>query len=88
MGQTRDGKQLGQMRPDEFNLRIAGITGFGLSVANFATQTETIEVFNVNGGEECGQAHYPELCVARTAVLDYFQSPQQRRSRHSPLAVS
>eukprot|EP00457_Paulinella_chromatophora_P000002 gb/GEZN01000002.1/.p1 GENE.gb/GEZN01000002.1/~~gb/GEZN01000002.1/.p1 ORF type:complete len:6816 (+),score=1425.09 gb/GEZN01000002.1/:114-20561(+) len=53
MGQTRDGVQL-------------GIPGFGLSVATFATQTETMEV------------HNPELSVARTAVLDYFQSPQQR----------
>eukprot|EP00808_Paulinella_micropora_P027890 g22517.t1 len=53
MGETRDGKQL-------------GIPGFGLSVATFATQTETMEV------------HTPELSVARTAVLDYFQSPQQR----------
>jgi hypothetical protein len=30
-------------------------------------QSETIEI------------HYPELSVARTAVIDYFQSPAQRR---------
>ncbi len=51
-GQCRDGQQL-------------GITGFGLSVSSFATQTATIEL------------HQPELSVARTAVLDYFLSPQQ-----------
>lgn len=44
-----------------------GIPGFGLSVGTFAEQTETIEV------------HYPELNVARTAVIDYFQSPAQKR---------
>lgn len=49
------------------NGRQLGHPGFGLSVGTFATQTETIEV------------PYPELCVARTAVLDYFQSPAQRR---------
>mgnify|MGYP006198736667 CR=1 FL=1 len=43
---TRDGKQL-------------DIPGFGVGVAAFAEQTETIEV------------HAPELHVARTAVLDY-----------------
>ena len=43
-----------------------GIPGFGLSVSSFAEQTETIEV------------HQPELNVARTAVLDYFQSPMQQ----------
>ena len=44
-----------------------GLAGFGLSVSSFATQTATIEL------------HQPELCVARTAVLDYFLSPQQAR---------
>ena len=53
MGQTSGGRQL-------------GIPGFGVSVAAFARQAETIEV------------HTPELHVARTAVLDYFTSPQQR----------
>jgi len=47
--------------------RQLGLPGYGLSPSSFATQTETIE------------AHAPELCVARTRVLDYFQSPQQRR---------
>lgn len=46
--------------------RQLGIPGFGLSVGTFAEQTETIEV------------HYPELNLARTAVLDYFQSPMQK----------
>ena len=54
MGKTKDGRQLGH-------------AGFGISVASFATQSETLEV------------HTPELAIARTAVLDYFQSPQQRR---------
>ena len=54
MGRTTEGRQL-------------GLSGFGLSVGSFATQSETIEV------------HYPELSVARTAVLDYFQSPSQNR---------
>ena len=40
---------------------------YGISPSSFATQTETIE------------AHTPELCVARTRILDYFQSPAQRR---------
>jgi hypothetical protein len=47
--------------------RQLGHPGFGVSVGTFATQCETLEV------------HTPELCVARTAVLDYFQSPHQRR---------
>ena len=47
--------------------RQLGNPGFGISVGTFAEQTETIEV------------HQPELHVARTAVLDYFQSPSQRR---------
>ena len=38
-----------------------------MSVGTFATQAETIEL------------HYPELSIARTAVLDYFQSPEQKR---------
>ena len=38
-----------------------------MSVGTFATQSETLEI------------HTPELCIARTAVLDYFQSPHQRR---------
>jgi hypothetical protein len=45
--------------------RQLGMPGFGLSVSTFAEQSETIEV------------HYPELAVARGAVLDYFQSPAQ-----------
>jgi len=44
-----------------------GIPGFGLSVTTFAQQTENIEI------------HLPELCVAQTAILDYFQSPQQSK---------
>lgn len=47
--------------------RQLGTPGYGLSPASFATQTETIEV------------HCPEICLARTRVLDYFNSPQQRR---------
>lgn len=47
--------------------RQLGHSGFGISVGSFATQSETIEM------------HYPELAVARTAVIDYFQSPAQRR---------
>lgn len=47
--------------------RQLGLPGFGISVGTFATQSETIEI------------HTPELCVARTAILDYFQSPFQRR---------
>ena len=53
---------MGQMRDG----KQLGIPGFGLSYSSFDTQTETLEV------------HTPELCVARTAVLDYFCSPQQR----------
>lgn len=44
-----------------------GLTGFGISLGTFATDAETMEV------------HYPELNIARTAVLDYFNSPQQKR---------
>ena len=47
--------------------RQLGHPGFGISVGTFASQSETLEI------------HTPELAVARTAVLDYFQSPQQRR---------
>ena len=47
--------------------RQLGYAGYGLSVGSFATQSETIEV------------HYAELSVARTAVIDYFQSPSQKR---------
>jgi len=47
--------------------RQLGFPGFGLGVATFAEQTETIEI------------HQPELCTARTAILDYFESPAQRR---------
>jgi len=54
LGRTREGRQL-------------GVPGFGISVATFADQTETIEV------------HTPELNLARAAVLDYFESPEQRR---------
>eukprot|EP01033_Poteriospumella_lacustris_P010457 gene10460-7435_t len=49
------------------NNRQLGYAGFGISVGSFATQCETLEV------------HTPELAIAKTAVLDYFQSPQQRR---------
>ena len=44
-----------------------GIFGFGIGVGSFATQTETIEM------------HTPELVIARAAILDYFDSPVQRR---------
>ena len=44
-----------------------GIYGFGIDVSSFATQTETTEM------------HTAELAVARTAILDYFDSPVQRR---------
>ena len=47
--------------------RQLGHTGYGIGVNHFASQSETIEI------------HYPELAIARTAVLDYFQSPYQRR---------
>ena len=42
-----------------------GTPGFGISISSFATQCETIEI------------HSPELSIAKTAVLDYFQSPIQ-----------
>ena len=44
-----------------------GIPGFGINISTFASQCETIEL------------HSAELAVARTAVLDYFQSPAQAR---------
>jgi hypothetical protein len=47
--------------------RQLGHSGFGISVGTFATQCETLEI------------HSPELNIAKTAVLDYFQSPSQRR---------
>ena len=47
--------------------RQLGHSGFGISFGSFASQSETLEI------------HTPELAIARTAVLDYFQSPQQRR---------
>lgn len=47
--------------------RQLGHPGFGVSVGTFASQSETLEI------------HTPELCIARTAVLDYFQSPAQRK---------
>jgi hypothetical protein len=47
--------------------RQLGVAGFGTTVGTFAEQTETMEI------------HAPELSVARTAVIDYFQSPLQQR---------
>ena len=47
--------------------RQLGTTGYGITTSTFATQCETIEI------------HSAELSVARTAVLDYFQSPAQQR---------
>ena len=47
--------------------RQLGVHGFGIGVGTFATQTETIEV------------HCPELVCARAAILDYFDSPLQRK---------
>jgi thiol-disulfide isomerase/thioredoxin len=69
-------RRLAVDRPSEFSGilmgctvdgRQLGIAGFGTSVSTFAEQTETMEI------------HYPELSIARTAVLDYFQSPHQKR---------
>jgi hypothetical protein len=41
--------------------RAGGLgNGYGISMASFDTQSETIEL------------HTPELCVARAAILDYF----------------
>lgn len=47
--------------------RQLGVHGFGIGVGVFATQTETIEV------------HTPALVCARAAILDYFDSPLQRK---------
>jgi hypothetical protein len=47
--------------------RQLGVHGFGIDAGVFATQTETIEV------------HSPELVIARAAILDYFDSPLQRK---------
>jgi thiol-disulfide isomerase/thioredoxin len=47
--------------------RQLGHPGFGLSIGTFATQSETLEI------------HSPELAIARTGILDYFLSPNQRR---------
>ena len=44
-----------------------GCPGYGIDVGSFAVQTETMEI------------HVPELVIARTAVLDYFRSPEQKR---------
>ena len=44
-----------------------GLPGYGLDVGSFAVQTATCQI------------HAPELVAARTAVLDYFRSPSQRR---------
>ena len=44
-----------------------GLPGYGLDVGSFAIQTATCQI------------HAPELVAARTAVLDYFRSPSQRR---------
>eukprot|EP00808_Paulinella_micropora_P006835 g75373.t1 len=53
---------MGQLRDG----KQLGIPGFGLTCSTFQTQIETTEIHNM------------ELSVARTAVLDYFQSPEQR----------
>lgn len=47
--------------------RQLGHPGYGISISTFAYQCETLEI------------HTPELSIARTAILDYFQSPNQRR---------
>jgi hypothetical protein len=44
-----------------------GLHGFGIDVGSFSTQTETAVL------------HTPELAIARTAILDYFDSPVQRK---------
>jgi len=44
-----------------------GGLGYGISTGNFGSQSETIEV------------HTPELHIARTAVLDYFESQHVSR---------
>jgi hypothetical protein len=69
-------RKLAVDEPSEFCSHLMGRTtsgiqlghpGFGISAGSFATQSETIEI------------HYPELSIARTAVLDYFHSPSQQR---------
>jgi hypothetical protein len=52
--------------------RRLGFPGFGLSVGSFADQTQTMEV------------HCPELLLSRTAVVDYFTSPDQVRRSPPP----
>lgn len=47
--------------------RQLGVQGFGIGIGAFSTQTETIEVYS------------PELVCARAAILDYFDSPLQRK---------
>ena len=42
-----------------------GDQSFGIDLGSFSVQAETIEV------------HTPELNVTRTAILDYFNSPEQ-----------
>lgn len=59
-------RKIGTDQPSEFCLRYMGKRsgglgkGYGLSMAAFDTQSETIEL------------HTPELSVCRAAVLDYF----------------
>jgi hypothetical protein len=69
-------RQIATDRPSEVCTQLSGKTvlgkqlgvpGFGISISTFATQCETIELHNA------------ELSVARTAILDYFQSPAQKR---------
>eukprot|EP01038_Epipyxis_sp_PR26KG_P004458 gene4458-6304_t len=69
-------RQLASDEPSEACSHLSGRTvlgkqlgnpGFGIDTGSFATQSETLEIYT------------PELCLARTAVLDYFKSPQQRR---------
>lgn len=45
--------------------RQLGMTGFGIGVDSFAAQSAA------------GVLHHPELCVARTEVLNCFRSPAQ-----------
>lgn len=69
-------RRIAEDEPSEVSSHLMGRTiggkqlghpGYGISVGSFATQSETIEI------------HSPELSIARTAVLDYFQSPSQRK---------
>ena len=55
-----------QLRGQRACGRQLGHRGYGLSCETFATQTAAIE------------AHAPALAVCRSAVLDYFNSPDQR----------